>query len=163
MSTSLRLFLGVALILIALGFLALVPVFAAAGDAFPPLTLYATGGLAVFCGLGAIACFSQASHPITIRIIGGIIFASSRLYVVDQAFEATQMPQRNQAANPANFRGARLSRPSLINSLMFFGLIGLPSGYAALRGGYPSWGMHARAFGSDEKRRSEAEASNEIP
>lgn len=36
MSTGPRIFLGIALILLAAGFLAMVPVFAAAGDAFPP-------------------------------------------------------------------------------------------------------------------------------
>jgi hypothetical protein len=153
MSSGARVFLGVFLVLIGLGFLALVPVFAAAGDAFPPQAMYGLGALGVFCGLGALACFSQASHPLTIRILGGAVFAVSLMYVVGQATgTAPPPPPRPQPANAVEARLQRRSSPSLVNSLLFFGLVGLPSGYAALMGRYPGWGSHARAFSGGKKK-----------
>jgi hypothetical protein len=137
--------------LIALGFLAILPMFAGAGEAFPPQMLYVLGGLAVFSGLGAVACFSRASHPLTIRILGGAIFAASLIYVIGQARGGSQVPGQEPAANPVLARLQRRSQPGLANSLAFFALVGLPSGYAALTGRYPSWGRHAAAFGAEKK------------
>lgn len=153
MSPVLRLILGAALILIAAGFLALTPVFAGAGDAFPPQTAYVLGGLAVFCGLGALACFSRASHPITIRIIGGTLFAACLAYVVSEALgEAPAPPKPARSGNPVVEILLRRGRPSLANSIAFFVLVGLPAGYAAVAGRYPTWGRHAAAFGVDRSR-----------
>ncbi len=149
MSPIPRLILGIALILIAAGFLALVPIFAAAGDAFPPQTKYVLGCLAVFCGLGAVACFPRASHPVTIRIIGGTVFATCLAYVTSQALDEAPAPakQAQQPGHPIAEIVQRRGRPSLVNSLAFFVLVGLPSGYSAIAGRYPGWGRHASAFG----------------
>ncbi len=153
MSSVPRMILGVALILIAAGFLALVPVFAGAGEAFPRQTTYILGGLAVFCGLGAVACFSYASHPITIRIIGGTVFAACLAYVVGEALhDAPAPPNLARAGNLVANLVERRGRPSLANSIAFFVLVGLPCGYAAVAGRYPSWGRHAAAFGGDRSR-----------
>lgn len=153
MSSVPRLILGIALILIAVGFLALVPVFAGAGDAFPPQTAYILGGLAVFCGLGGLACFSRASHPIAIRVIGGTVFAACLAYVVGEAFGETPAPPKPaRAGNPVVAIAMRRGRPSLANSIAFFILVGLPAGYAAVAGRYPSWGRHAAAFGGGRSK-----------
>lgn len=153
MSSVPRLILGVALILIAAGFLALAPVFAGAGDAFPPQTTYILGGLAVFCGLGAMACFSRASHPIAIRIIGGTVFAACLAYVVSEALGKTPAPAKPvRPGNPAVEIVLRRGQPSLANSIAFFVLVGLPAGYAVVAGRYPSWGRHAVAFGGGRSR-----------
>lgn len=153
MSSVPRLILGVALILIAAGFLALVPVFAGAGEAFPPQTTYILGGLAVFCGLGGLACFSRASHPIAIRVIGGTVFAACLAYVVGEALhDAPPPPKPAGPGNPVAEIVLRRGRPSLANSIAFFVLVGLPAGYAAVAGRYPSWGRHAAAFGGDWSR-----------
>lgn len=153
MSSAARIILGVALVLIALGFLALLPVFAQAGDAFPPTAVYAIGFLAVFCGLGAVACFSSASHPVAIRIIGGTIFVVSLMYMASQVGGGAPRPGPAAAGKKAGPAPARRSQPSLINSLLFFVLVGLPSGYAAAVGRYPGWGAHPGAFGSGSKKK----------
>lgn len=115
------------------------------------MTTYATGRLAAFCGLGAVACFSQASHPVAIRIIGGTVFLVCLGYLASQALDNSPPPAAARAGQPAAAAPLRRGRPSLINSLMFFALVGLPSGYAALRGRYPSWGRHAAAFGEPRR------------
>lgn len=155
MSTVPRMILGVALILIALGFFALVPLFSAAGDAFPAGTIYFLGGMAILCGLGALACFAKGSHPVTIRVLGAVIFATSLWYMASQATApAAPAPNQAQAADaPPEFRFQRRGRPSFVNSLLFFGLIGLPSAYAAATGRYPAWGMGGPAFSKPESDR----------
>jgi hypothetical protein len=151
MSNGARIFLGVALLVIALGFLALVPFFVAAGDAFPPAAPYGLGGFALLSGLGAVACLARASHPVTIRLIGASVFLICLAYVGSELVKPTPPPAK-PAENAIQARLDRRSRPSLVNSLLFFGLVGLPSGYAAIKGRYPGWGRHARAFGGGGDR-----------
>ena len=80
MSQAARITLGVAMLLIAAGFMALVPFM---NDVSPQ----AGPGMAIcglFSGLIAVACLSTASQPVTIRIIGGTVFLLSALYILNQ-------------------------------------------------------------------------------
>jgi hypothetical protein len=142
MSQAARITLGVVVLLLAAGFMALVPFMK---DVSPQ----AGPGMAIcglFSGLIAVACLSRASQPITIRIIGGAVFLLCTLYIVSQLLEFNSI---GDELGRAKVR----SRPSILNSVGFMFLVGLPSGYAALKGRYPGWGRHAAAFGAVEGRR----------
>ncbi|MEM9540996.1 MAG: hypothetical protein AAGA60_16025 [Cyanobacteria bacterium P01_E01_bin.42] len=80
-------------------------------------------GLAAFCVIIAIACVFPKSHPITLRIIGTMIFLAYAVYVVD-SFNTDNLPR----------------------ALMGFIVWGLPSGYLALMGKFPDWGAGSQAF-----------------
>jgi hypothetical protein len=140
MSQGARITLGVAMLVLAAGFMALVPLMK---DVSPQ----AGPGAAIcglFCGLIAVACLSTASQPITIRIIGGTVFLLSVLYIVNQVLAFSSI---GEELGNAKVR----SRTSILNSVGFMLLVGLPSGYAALKGRYPGWGRHAAAFGAGER------------
>lgn len=85
-----------------------------------PIVFY---GMSLFCIVIAIACLAPKSHPLTLRVIGAVIFLvfASGLYSDFQ----TQ-----------NWRKA----------MMGFIVWGLPSGYVAIVGRYPSWGKGAAGF-----------------
>jgi hypothetical protein len=124
------------------GFMALVPFMK---DVSPQ----AGPGMAIcgiFCGVIAVASLSTATQPVTIRLIGGTVFLLCALYILNQALAFSLI---GDELGKAKVR----SRPSLLNSVGFMLLVGLPSGYAALKGRYPGWGMHAAAFGAEERRR----------
>jgi hypothetical protein len=97
----------------------------------------------LFTGLIAVACLSTASQPFTIRLIGGTVFVLCALYIVSQLIAFASFHEEIG-------KMADRSRPSILNSLGFMLLVGLPSGYAALKGRYPGWGVHAAAFGADK-------------
>jgi hypothetical protein len=142
MSQAARITLGVAMLLLAAGFMALVPFMK---DVSPQ----AGPGMVVcglFCGLIAVACLSTASQPVTIRIIGGTVFLLCALYILNQVMAFSSIGDELG-------KGKVRSRPSLLNSVGFMLLVGLPSGYAALKGRYPGWGVHAAAFGADKSGR----------
>ncbi len=143
MSQGARILLGLSMLLLAGCFLAMVPYMK---DVSPQ----AGPGMAIcglFCGVVAVACFSTASQPVTIRIIGGTVFLISALYIV------TQLAAFNSVGDElAKAKGAgKRSRPSILNSVGFMILVGLPSGYAAWKGRYPGWGQHASAFGAQPR------------
>jgi hypothetical protein len=138
LSQAARITLGVAMLLLAAGFMALVPFM---NDVSPQ----AGPGAAIcglFSGLIAVACLSTASQPITIRLIGGTVFLLCALYIVTQLVAFSSFREEI---------GKGRSRPSILNSLGFMVLVGLPSGYAAIKGRYPGWGAHASAFGAAEQ------------
>lgn len=140
MSQGARIFLGVTILLLAAGFLALVPFMKAVSPQAGP-------GMAIcglFCGLVAVACFSKASHPLTIRLIGGVVFLVCAFYLGSEVLQFL-------SAKEGLAKTHDMSQPSLRNSLIFMLLVGLPSGYAALKGRYPTWGILAAAFGGKEK------------
>ena len=145
MSQGARITLGVAMLLLAAGFMALVPFMK---DVSPQ----AGPGAAIcglFCGLIAVACLSTASQPITIRLIGGTVFLLCALYVVSQLLAFSSFTEEIG-------KGKGRSRPSILNSQGFMLLVGLPSGYAAFKGRYPGWGRHASAFGAADQGRKPA-------
>jgi hypothetical protein len=140
-SQAARISLGVATLLLAAGFMALVPLLKGVSPQAGP-------GMAIcglFTGLIAVACLSTASQPFTIRLIGGTVFVLSALYIVSQLVAFSSF--REEFGNAGD-----RSRPSILHSVGFMLLVGLPSGYAALKGRYPGWGAHASAFGADKDR-----------
>ena len=141
MSQAARIVLGVAMLGMAAGFLALVPYMK---DVSPQ----AGPGMAVcglFSGLIAVACLSTASQPVTIRIIGATVFVLSAWYVVSSVLAYQSFWAEVESARTK-------SRPGILNSIGFLILVGLPSAYAAWKGRYPGWGSHAAAFGADPAR-----------
>ena len=137
MSQGARIVLGIAVLLLSAGFLALVPFMK---DVSPQ----AGPGMAIcglFCGVIAVACFSTASQPVTSRIVGGTVFLLSALYIVSQLLAFSSVGEELA-------KGKGRNRPSILNSVGFMLLVGLPSGYAALKGRYPGWGRHASAVGA---------------
>jgi hypothetical protein len=142
MSQAARITLGVAMLLLAAGFMALVPFMK---DVSPQ----AGPGMAIcglFCGVIAVACLSTSSQPVTIRIIGGTVFLLSALYILNQVLAFSSI---GDELGRAKVR----SRPGIYNSVAFMLLVGLPSGYAALKGRYPGWGRHASAFVAGQRGR----------
>ena len=76
-------------------------------------------------------------------MIGGTVFLLCALYILYQVVAFSSI---GDELGRAKVR----SRPSILNSVAFMLLVGLPSGYAALKGRYPGWGTHAAAFGAGE-------------
>ena len=85
-----------------------------------PIVFY---GMAFICVIIAIACLLPKSHPITLRIIGITIFSIYALYVADSRTPKT-----------------------LIQAFMGFLTFGMPSGYLAIFGTYPTWGKFVDVF-----------------
>ena len=79
--------------------------------------------MAAVCVVIAIACFFPKSHPVTLRLIGAIIFTTYVGYIID------------------SFQAQNLDR-----AVAGFIVWGLPSGYLAIMGKYPSFGNGAKAF-----------------
>ena len=125
MSLGARIAIGVVALLCAFGFLitALDP---SSGLPAGPLVFY---GMALLFVVIAIACFFPKSHPITLRIIGTVIFIAYVLYVLD------------------SFHNQNLGR-AILGLLVW----GLPSGYLAIMGKYPSWGKGAVAINSKPRK-----------
>lgn len=77
--------------------------------------------LGVFCAVGAMACFLSASRPITLRLIGGVVFLVCVGYLIEMAVS-----------------GPVLARPrsemSLVGSIAAFSIFGSPAGYVAVMG-----------------------------
>lgn len=94
-------------------------------------------GLAAFCGLIALACFSRIWRGPAVRIIGLIVFLA---YVSYLAYELLREPAKPYAGR---------SEPHWLNATMGLILFGLPGLYVAVRGKYPAWGRGAKAFHSE--------------
>jgi hypothetical protein len=137
MSHGARIFLGIALLAIALGFLAVA--WFSVGTDLPiarPMI-----GMALFSALGAMACLVRVSQPVTIRIIGGIIFL-----VLLGGWVAMIR------GGPVVGKG--FATPSPVSATVGFLLIGLPCGYAAITGRYHPRGFGAAAFGARSPSRA---------
>jgi hypothetical protein len=85
--------------------------------------------MAAFCITIAIACFFPQSHPVTLRIIGAVIFFAYVAYVADS-----------------------LHTQNLGRAILGFLVWGIPSGYLAVVGKYPSRGMGAAGFNAEHNR-----------
>lgn len=120
MSRGAQIAIGVVALVCGASFAALALI---SGDLFPvgPWPFY---GLAALCVALAAACFFRGSRPVTLRILGAVRFLTYLAYALGSLKELTA------------FRAIRA-----------FCLWGLPSGYLAIHGGYPSWGGAAAAFG----------------
>jgi hypothetical protein len=126
--------LGISLGLVALGF---------AGVAWFVNGLEGTRAISVgmailsaFSGLGAIACLVPASRPVTLRLVGGVVFLACLGYMIEMLLRGPVL-------------GKSRADQSLVNSIFALVAFGLPAGYVAIRGRYPSWGRHASSFGAE--------------
>jgi FtsH-binding integral membrane protein len=126
MSKGSRIAIGVVAIIAAIGFLnsAMNPASVKAA----PIVFY---GLAAFCGVIAIACFSHKAHPVTLRIIGGTVFATFAVYAYDSI----------------------INNPRPMQAICGFLVWGLPSGYLAIKGKYPDWGMGAAGINANQNKK----------
>jgi hypothetical protein len=95
-------------------------------------------GMSAFCGVIAVACLAQSSRPLTLRVIGSVIFLSYVIYAFDSF-------------------GDR----DFLRALIGFVWWGLPSGYLAIWGEYPTWGKLAPAFRPDMIPRRKDSNGNE--
>ncbi len=126
MSRGANLFLGIVMLFIGAGFVAIA---ITAGDIMPagPWPFYGCG---LFCWLITLACVLPGSRQVTLRIIGAVVLAVC-LFCNVYALDDPRFPK------------------SLIATLVF----GLPAGYVAITGRYPSWGKAAIAFNGGYKNR----------
>jgi hypothetical protein len=91
-------------------------------------------GLAGFCGLMAVGCFSQRWRGPAIRIIGFVVFLAYALYL---GYELVREPGKAYVSR---------AEPHWMNAIMGLIVFGLPGLYVAVRGKYPKWGKGAKAF-----------------
>lgn len=85
----------------------------------------------VFLLLIAVSCFSQRARPIAVRIIGASVFILFVWYVIGE-----------------------IGKPSMPRAILGLLVWGLPGGYVAVTGKYPSWGRGVAAFnGSQTKKK----------
>ncbi|MUG96883.1 hypothetical protein F7734_32895 [Scytonema sp. UIC 10036] len=125
MSIGSRIAIGVVALLCAAIFLMM----ALSASSSPPAGAFFIYGIVAFCVVIAIACFFPQSHPITLRLIGIIIFCAYVAYVFD------------------SFRTANLGQ-----AIVGFLVWGIPSGYLAIMGKYPNWGTGSEAFNPKRNR-----------
>ncbi len=131
MSTGARVVLAVFVLICAAGF---VVIGLSSGD------LLAAGawpfyGLAVFCVLIALACLLPSNRPVTLRIIGSVIFLAYLVYLYDSFGDL-----------------------SVLRAIGGLCVWGVPSGYLAIRGTYPTWGKGSAAFRTEINDQTKAQA-----
>lgn len=80
--------------------------------------------LAAFFGAGGAACIWPRSRPVTVRLIGGCVFAATAWYLWAMA------------SDPPSSSGSR-SEPSLPGAVGFFVGFGLPAGAVVILGRFP--------------------------
>jgi hypothetical protein len=124
MSLGSRIAIGIVSMLAAGGFLI---------SAMNPATVAATPiiffGLAAFCGVITMACLFPKSSPVTLRIIGIVIFGTYAFYIYSS-----------------------LHTDNLSRAIKGFFFWGIPSGYLAIMGSYPSWGKGTAGFNANKKK-----------
>ncbi|AIE85950.1 hypothetical protein OP10G_2582 [Fimbriimonas ginsengisoli Gsoil 348] len=90
---------------------------------------------AAICGLIAMSCIPGKHVAVTGRVVGGFVFLLCAVYVV------------SEIRNPGP--GGNRATPSLKNALALFALWGMPAGYVALRGVYPTTARLGNVFGKE--------------
>lgn len=96
-------------------------------------------GISAFCVVIAVACLMPRSRPVTLRLIGSIIFLVYVCYFFDS-----------------------LGDISILRAFSGFCVWGLPSGYLAIKGTYPSWGRASAAFQTEANRRADADERGKV-
>ncbi|WP_146138579.1 hypothetical protein [Chamaesiphon polymorphus] len=124
MSRGSRIAIGIAALLSAAAFLK--SAFNPVGLPTGAMTFYA---MALFCGIIAMACFFPKGHPVTLRIIGSVILGSYITYVCSS-----------------------FGTPNFGRSVIGLFMWGIPSGYLAIKGKYPSWGFGSAGFNANERK-----------
>jgi hypothetical protein len=104
-----------------------------------------------FCVLIAVACFSRYLRGMALRLIGGLVFFASVWYLAMEL-----------KTKPPNLYSGHFG-PSIMNSLLFMLVFGLPGLHVALRGHYPKWGKGAQVFRSPQSPLSEDNAEGMHP
>ncbi len=126
MSFGSRIAIGIVSLVCAAGFL-----MTALHPSGLPAGAFVFYGMAAFCVVIAIACLLPQSHPLTLRIIGAMIFCAYVAYVSD------------------SFRTS-----NLIRAMVGFLVWGIPSSYLAIVGNYPWWGKASQGFNTKQNRNS---------
>ncbi|MBH8575136.1 hypothetical protein I8752_19375 [Nostocaceae cyanobacterium CENA369] len=86
-------------------------------------------GLVVFLLLIAVSCFSKRARPIAIRLIAATVLTMYICYVISE-----------------------IGKPSLPKAIAGLCVWGLPAGFVAITGKYPSWGHGSAAFNGSQKK-----------
>ena len=86
-------------------------------------------GISILFVIIAIACFFPQTHPFTLRIIGASIFCGYIAYAYD-SFQTQNFPRA-------------------VTGLILWGV---PSGYLAIMGKYPSWGTASVGLNGKQKK-----------
>lgn len=73
----------------------------------------------------SLACFSDRSHPLTLRIIGGAVFSAYAIYLISE-----------------------FGKPDIRRALRGLIVFGLPGLYVAVKAKYPIWAKAATVFRS---------------
>lgn len=103
----------------------------------PSKAPFLTYGLAAFCVLIAVACFSRTRRGPAVRIIGLVVFLAYVSYLVYELLAEPTKPYTDR------------SEPHWLNAIMGLIVFGLPGLYVAVRGIYPAWGKGAKAFNGE--------------
>lgn len=126
MSKSSRIVIGIFALLVAVGFF-----ITALNPEGLPMGAAGFYAMAVLFVIVAIACFFPKTHPFTLRIIGTVIFCGYAAYAYD------------------SFQTQNFSRA--IKGFIFWGI---PSGYLAIMGKYPSWGKASAGLNGKQQKNS---------
>lgn len=94
--------------------------------------------LAAICALIAVSCIPGKHVAVSGRVIGGFVFLTCLWYLGTQYLDPG--PGGNRAT------------PSFKNAWSLFTLWGLPAGFVAIFGYYPSWAKLGDAFGRSARR-----------
>ena len=131
MSYGARLAIGTVAFFCAVAFAALAPIL----GPISPRGAWPVYLLSSFCAVIGLACFRSASRPVTLRLIGAIIFVVYAAYV---------WSSRNDL--------------NVFRAIVGFIVFGLPGAYTGITGRYPIWGKFAQAFpNSDDEAPEEIE------
>ena len=117
MSRGASITLGVASLLIAVGFMAVPPT--------PGMSMSGLRLAGAFCALIALACLVPRSRPVTARLIAAVVLGLCVWYV----YSMWNGPMTS----------GRRTQPSLVNAIAAFTFFGLPAAYVLLRGFVPRW------------------------
>ena len=98
-----------------------------------PMLVYLLAG---FCGLIAVACFSQTWRGPAVRIIGFMVFVTYVFYIAHELRGGPAKPHIEK------------SESHWLDAILGLIVFGLPGLYVAFRGRYPKWGEWAAAFKS---------------
>ena len=131
MSRVMCVLLGITLVILALGFAGVA--WLSIGQEEMRLAMIGLPILSLFCIVGALACLVPASRPVTLRVVGGVVFLTFLVYLIEMAVDGPLLSRSK-------------STPSLVNAIAGFSVFGLPGGYVAIKGYYPRWGRSSDAF-----------------
>jgi hypothetical protein len=113
-------------------------------DQIPPQSVLFLLSASAICI--SVACISQKSRPVTMRLIGVILVVAG----VGVLFFAPAGPNTNPA-------------PKGLKPMVFAFFLALGGGWLAITGKYPSWGAHGRIFQALEEANSQQKPKRKRP